>query len=76
MTELSLNCPYPNNAEIISSGAINKAIDAGRLRNKLNSRALFWIKSIFFLFFLLIFFDNFLKKIKSISIPAIAKLIC
>ena len=75
MTELSLNCPYPNNAEIISSGAINKAIDAGRLRNKLNSRALFWIKSIFFLFFLLICFDNCGSKTTPIAIPAIAKLI-
>ena len=40
-TETSLNCPYPKSAEMISSDAINSAIEAGKLKNKLNSNALF-----------------------------------
>ena len=31
------NCPYPNSADIISFEPINKAIDAGKLKNRLNS---------------------------------------
>ena len=37
----SVNCPYPNKAEIISLEPINNAIVAGRLKNKLSSNALF-----------------------------------
>ena len=74
-TELSLNSPYPKRAEIISSDAISKAIEAGKLKNKLSSNAFFLIKSIFFLSFLLIFFDNRVNITIPIAIPAIAKLI-
>ena len=35
-TDNSSNVPYPKGADIISSEAINKAIDAGKLKNKLN----------------------------------------
>ena len=35
------NDPYPNNAEVISSDAINNAAAAGKLKNKLNSKDLF-----------------------------------
>ena len=45
------NDPYPNNEEVISSDATIKANDAGKLRNKLNSKALFCISEIFNLFF-------------------------
>ena len=41
------NDPYPNNEEVISSDATIKANDAGKLRNKLNSKALFCISEIF-----------------------------
>ena len=44
------NEPYPNKEDIISSEAINKPIAAGILKNKLNSKALFWIKFIFSFF--------------------------
>ena len=50
-TDSWLNDPYPNNAEIISSDPIIKAIAAGKLRNMLSSSALFWINNIFFFFF-------------------------
>ena len=40
-TEFSLNCPYPKSAETISLDPINKAADAGKLKNKLSSSALF-----------------------------------
>ena len=43
--------PYPNNEEVISSDATIKANDAGKLKNKLNSKALFCISEIFNLFF-------------------------
>ena len=36
-----LKDPYPNNAEIICSDPIINAIDAGKLKNILNSNALF-----------------------------------
>ena len=45
------NDPYPNNAEVISSDAINSAAAAGKLKNKHNSKDLFCIKLIFFTFF-------------------------
>ena len=67
--------PYPNNEEVISSDAISNAIVAGKLKNKLNSNALFWIKSIFFLFFWLMCFYNCGSITTPIAIPAIAKLI-
>ena len=73
--DFSLNCPYPKSAETISSEAINKAIEAGKLKNRLNSNALFWIKSIFFLFFLFICFYNCGRTTTPIAIPATAKLI-
>ena len=38
-------------AAAISSDPISKATDAGRLKNMLNSKALFWICRIFFLLF-------------------------
>ena len=48
-TEFSLKDPYPNKAEIICSDPIIKAIVAGRLKNKLNSRLYFvLVKSYFF----------------------------
>ena len=45
------NDPYPNNDDVISSDAKIKAKDAGKLRNKLNSKALFCISEILNLFF-------------------------
>ena len=74
-TELSLNCPYPKSAEIISSDAINNATEAGKLKNKLNSNALFWIKLIFFLSFWIIYFDNWGSTTTPMAIPATARLI-
>jgi hypothetical protein len=50
LTEFSLKDPYPNKAEIICSDPIIKAIVAGRLKNKLNSRALFCMSIILFFF--------------------------
>ena len=47
---VSLKDPYPNKAEIICSDPMIKAIVAGRLKNKLNSRALFCISKILFFF--------------------------
>ena len=43
----SPNDPYPNNDEVIYSEAKIKANDAGKLKNKLNSKALFCISEIF-----------------------------
>ena len=67
--------PYPNNAEVISSDAINSAAEAGKLKNKLNSKDLFWIKSILVLFLLFIYLDKLGSKTVPIAIPAIAKFI-
>ena len=39
--------PYPNKEDIISSEAMSRASVAGILKNKLSSRALFWIRFIF-----------------------------
>ena len=38
---ISLKDPYPNNADVISLGAIKSAAAAGKLKNKLNSIDLF-----------------------------------
>ena len=35
------NDPYPNNADVICSDPIIRANDAGKLRNRLSSNALF-----------------------------------
>ena len=45
--------PYPNKEEVISSDDINNASVAGKLKNKLSSKDLFCINSIFLFFFFL-----------------------
>ncbi len=75
LTLFRLNDPYPNNADVISSDAINNAAAAGRLKNKLNSKDLFCIKSILALFLLFIYFDKLGNKTVPIAIPAIARFI-
>ena len=75
MTLFVSNDPYPNNAEVISSDAINNAAAAGKLKNKLNSKDLFCIKSILVLFLLFIYLDKLGNKTVPIAIPAIAKFI-
>ena len=67
--------PYPNKAETISSEPNNKAIDAGKDKNKQSSTALFWIKLIFSLFLDCICFYNWGRTTTPKAIPAIAKLI-
>jgi hypothetical protein len=74
-TEFSLKDPYPNKAEIICSDPIIKAIVAGRLKNKLNSRALFCMSKILSFFFDWICFESCGSITTPIAIPAIAKLI-
>ena len=69
------NDPYPNSAEVISSVAINKAAAAGKLKNKLNSKDLFWIKFILVMFLLFIYLERLGNKTVPIAIPAIAKFI-
>ena len=60
---------------MISSDAIINAIVAGILKNRLNSKALFWIK--FILFFLLLWtcLESWGSITVPIAIPAIARLI-
>ena len=69
------NDPYPNNADVISCEAIKSAPAAGRLKNKLSSKDLFWINSILFLLLVLICLVKFGSITTPIAIPAIAKLI-
>ena len=67
--------PYPNKEDIISSEAISNASAAGILKNKLNSRALFWIR--FILSFLLPWtcLESWGSITVPIAIPAIARFI-
>ena len=51
------------------------AIDAGILKNKLNSKALFWINKILSFFLDWICFESWGNMTTPIAIPAIAKLI-
>ena len=69
------NEPYPNKDDVICSGATNKAKAAGKLKNILNSRALFCINNIFFLLFDWMYLLKFGKTTVPIAIPAIARLI-
>ena len=69
------NDPYPNKEEVISSDAIINANDAGKLKNKLNSKALFCISEIFNLSSVWTYLLKFGSMTVPIAIPAIARLI-
>ena len=69
------NDPYPNKEDIISSEAIDSAIAAGMLKNKLNSKALFWIRFIFSFLLFWTYLESWGSITVPIAIPAIARLI-
>ena len=54
---------------------MSNAVAAGILKNKLSSKALFWIKFIFSFFLLLTYLDSWGKITVPIAIPAMAKFI-
>ena len=67
--------PYPNKALTISSHAIINPKLAGTDNNNDNSKDLFCIFEIFFMFFVLKALDNTGKETVPTAIPAMAKLI-
>ena len=67
--------PYPNKADVICSEPTIRASDAGKLKNKLNSKALFCNSLVFNELLLLICRLKFGSITVPIAIPAIARFI-
>ena len=67
--------PYPNKADVICSEPTINAIEAGKLKNRHNSKDLFWIKLIFFILLFLICLLKLGKMTVPIAIPAMARFI-
>ena len=67
--------PYPNKADVICSEPTIRASDAGKLKNKLSSKALFCSSIVFIELLLLTCLLRFGRITVPIAIPAIARFI-